>query len=249
MIPLKFGKELEFMREAGRISALALKAAGEAIKPGVTTKQIDEAARRCIESYGAKPSFLGEGGFPAAACISVNDEVIHCVPGERVIEYGDIVSVDVGAYIHGFHGDNARTFACGEISDEAQRLLEVTEKSLHDAIKVAKIGSRIGDIGFTVQNFVEKNGFSVVRKFVGHGIGRSVHEEPSVPNFGVPGSGGLLVKGMVIAIEPMVNVGKEKVRILDDGWSVVTADGSLSAHFEHTVAITEDGPLILTIPY
>ncbi|MDR1240364.1 MAG: type I methionyl aminopeptidase [Oscillospiraceae bacterium] len=247
MINLKTKEEIEIMKEAGYISALALKAAGDAMKPGITTKYLDRVARDCIESNGAKPSFLGVGGFPACTCISVNNEIIHGIPSKsRVIEEGDVVTIDVGAYFKGFHGDNAKTFACGEVPMETRRLLEITEKALQIGIDTAKIGMRIGDIGSAIQKFVESNGFSVVREYCGHGIGRSIHEDPSVPNFGESGKGVLIEDGMVIAIEPMVNVGRPNVVKLKDGWSVVTADGELSAHFEHTVAVTEKGVIVLT---
>jgi methionyl aminopeptidase len=248
MINLKTAEEIKLMREAGRISALALREGGKAVKDGVTTEYVDDVMRKFIKSYGATASFLGENGFPAASCISVNDEVIHVIPGRRVIKTGDIVSIDVGACINGFHGDNACTFACGKISDEARRLLDVTKESLQIGIKTARIGTTTGDIGFAIQKFVESKGFSVVKNFVGHGIGRAIHEEPNVPNFGNPGEGTKLEEGMTIAIEPMVNAGNEKIRKLSDGWGVVTDDGSLSAHFENTVVITKNGAVILTNP-
>ena len=205
--------------------------------------------RKYIESHGAKPSFLGYGGFPASACVSVNNVVIHGIPSRNcVVKNGDIVSIDVGAYLNGFHSDNAWTFPCGDISEEAQRLLDTTKESLYEGIKMAKVGNRIGDIGSTVQQYAEERGYSVVRKFVGHGVGASLHEDPSVPNYGKAGRGIRLSKGMVIAIEPMINVGGYDVLVKDDDWTTVTADGSLSAHFEHSVAITEDGPVILTDP-
>ncbi len=236
------------MREACVISARALKLAGEAVQPGVTTGEIDRLIRRYIESQGAKPSFLGYGGFPASACISVNETVIHGIPDSRKIQAGDIVSVDVGAYLNGYHGDNAATFAAGEISAEAQGLLDATRESLYEGIAHAVAGNRIGDIGSAVQRYVEMRGYSVVRQFVGHGVGTNLHEDPSVPNFGTPGRGPRLLPGMTLAIEPMVNRGGPDVRILKDGWTTVTTDGSLSAHFEHTIAITNDGPVILTMP-
>ena len=198
---------------------------------------------------GARPSFLGYGDFPKSSCISINNVVIHGIPSKkRIIKSGDIVSIDVGACIHGYHGDNAYTFPCGDISPEAQNLLKTTKESLYEGIKKAKIGNRVGDIGSTVEEYVKARGYSVVRDFVGHGVGASLHEDPSVPNYGKPGHGPRLVKGMTIAIEPMVNVGTEKVVILDDNWTTVTADNKLSAHFEHTISITPDGPLILTNP-
>lgn len=248
-IKLKTANEIERMREAGRVSALALREAGSAVHPGISTKELDEIARKCIEFCGAKPSFLGVDGFPATACISINEELIHCIPSkDKILKEGDIVSIDVGACVDGFHGDNTKTFACGKISHEATKLLEITEKSLQKGIEVAKIGNRIGDIGYAVQSFVEAAGFSVIRNFVGHGIGKSVHEAPSVPNFGKKHSGELIQNGLVIAIEPMVAVGGPEIEALNsDGWNVVMKDRKLSAHFEHTVAITEDGVIVLTL--
>lgn len=229
------------------ISARALKLAGEAVEPGVTTGEIDRIIRKYIESQGARPSFLGYGGFPASACISVNETVIHGIPGKRVIHEGDIVSVDVGAYLNGYHGDNAATFAAGKISPQAQALLDATRESLYEGIRMAVAGGRVGDIGAAIQRYVEVRGYSVVRQFVGHGVGTNLHEDPSVPNFGTPGRGPRLLPGMTIAIEPMINAGTHEVKILRDGWTTVTADGKLSAHFENTVAITPDGPVILTV--
>ncbi len=249
MIVLKTSRELAIMREAGRISAMALKVAGEAVEPGVSTWEIDRVARKYIESQGAVPSFLGYGGFPASACISVNNVVIHGIPSKRqIIKAGDIVSIDIGAMFEGFNGDNAYTFACGEISAEAQRLLDATRESLYEGIKQATAGNRLGDIGSAVQRYVEARGYSVVRDFVGHGVGAKLHEDPSVPNYGTPGRGVRLLPGMTIAIEPMVNQGRHEVQVQKDGWTTVTRDGKLSAHFEHTVAITPDGPVILTKP-
>ena len=248
MIAIKNSRELSMMREACIISARALKLAGEAVEPGVTTGEIDRLVRRYIESQGAKPSFLGYGEFPASTCISVNETVIHGIPDKRVIKAGDIVSIDVGAYFNGYHGDNAATFAAGDISAEAEGLLTATRESLYEGIAQAVIGNRIGDIGSAVQRYVEMRGYSVVRQFVGHGVGTNLHEDPSVPNFGTPGRGQRLLPGMTLAIEPMINMGGPEVRILKDGWTTVTQDGKLSAHFEHTVAITQDGPVILTMP-
>lgn len=248
MISIKNKRELQAMKEACVISARALKLAGEAVQPGVTTAEIDREVRRYIESQGAKPSFLGYGGFPASACISVNNVVIHGIPDKRVIKEGDIVSVDVGAFLNGFHGDNAATFAAGKVSPEAQALMDATRESLYEGIKAAQAGNRIGDIGAAVQRYVEVRGYSVVRQFVGHGVGAKMHEDPAVPNFGTPGRGVRLLPGMTIAIEPMINAGVKEVRTLKDGWTTVTADGKLSAHFEHSVAITPDGPVILTLP-
>lgn len=248
MVVLKTSRELAKMREAGRISANALKLAGQAVEPGVSTAEIDRVVRKYIEGQGAKPSFLGYGGFPASACISVNDEVVHGIPSKkRILKSGDIVSIDVGAFIDGFHGDNAWTFACGDISAEAQGLLDATKESLFEGIKQAVAGNRIGDIGSAIQGYVEARNYSVVRDYVGHGVGAKLHEDPSVPNFGTPGRGVRLLPGMTIAIEPMINLGTHRVRVLDDDWTAVTADGKLSAHFEHSVAITADGPVILTL--
>ncbi len=247
MIAIKNSRELAQMKEACVISARALKLAGEAVEPGVTTGEIDRIIRKYIESQGARPSFLGYGGFPASACISVNETVIHGIPGKRVIHEGDIVSVDVGAYLNGYHGDNAATFAAGKISPQAQALLDATRESLYEGIRMAVAGGRVGDIGAAIQRYVEVRGYSVVRQFVGHGVGTNLHEDPSVPNFGTPGRGPRLLPGMTIAIEPMINAGTHEVKILRDGWTTVTADGKLSAHFENTVAITPDGPVILTV--
>lgn len=248
MIAIKNSRELAVMKEACILSARALKLAGEAVEPGVTTEEIDHLVRRFIESQGAKPSFLGYGGFPGSACISINETVIHGIPDKRKIKAGDIVSIDVGAYLNGFHGDNAATFAAGDVSGEAQALMDATRESLYEGIRAAVAGNRIGDIGAAVQRYVEVRGYSVVRQFVGHGVGTDLHEDPSVPNFGTPGRGPRLLPGMTLAIEPMINAGTEDVRILKDGWTTVTKDGRLSAHFEHTVAITPDGPVILTLP-
>ena len=248
MVVIKTARELSKMKDACRISAEALRVAGEAVKPGVTTYEIDTIVRKYIEKQGATPSFLGYGGFPASACISVNNVVIHGIPSKKqILKEGDIVSVDVGAYYEGFHGDNAYTFPCGKISAEAQALLDATKESLYEGINKALAGNRIGDIGSAVQQYVEARSYSVVRDFVGHGVGAKLHEDPSVPNFGTPGRGVRLIPGMTIAIEPMVNEGTFEVRVLDDEWTTVTKDGKLSAHFEHTVAITPDGPKILTL--
>ncbi len=247
MIVLKTNHELALMREACEISAGALKIAGEAVEPGVTTAEIDKIAYDYIKKCGAEPNFLNYGGFPATACISINDEVIHGIPSKkRVIKAGDIVSIDLGAKIHGFNGDNAATFAAGDISPEAKRLCDTTRESLYVGIEKAVAGGRIGDIGAAIAAYCEARGFSVVREYVGHGVGKKLHEDPSVPNFGTPGRGVRLIPGMTIAIEPMINMGKAGVKQLSDGWTVKTKDGSLSAHFEHTVAITPDGPKIMT---
>ena len=247
MIVLKTNRELALMREACRISAGALRVAGEAVQPGVTTEEIDRIAYEYIIRQGAKPNFLNYNGFPATACISINDEVIHGIPSKkRVIREGDIVSIDLGATINGYHGDNAATFAAGKISPEAERLINTTRESLYEGIKAAVAGGRIGDISAAVQRYCEERGFSVVRDFVGHGIGTKLHEDPGVPNYGTPGRGVRLLPGMTLAIEPMINAGGYEVRQLSDGWTIKTKDAGLSAHFEHTVAITNDGPKILT---
>ena len=247
MIAIKNERELESMRQACKITAAARALAGEMVRPGVSTKAIDRAVHEYIVSQGAKPSFLNYNGFPASACISVNSTVIHGIPGGYILKEGDIVSVDVGAYYKGFHGDCAATFACGAISTEAQRLIDVTKQSFFEGIRLATRGHRVQDISHAIQEYVESNGFSVVRSFVGHGVGRQLHEEPEVPNFGAPGRGPRLVPGMTIAVEPMVNAGGYDVRVLKDGWTTVTADGSLSAHYENTVLITDGEPEILTV--
>ena len=247
MIAIKNERELTLMRKACQITAAARALAGEMVRPGVSTKQIDKAVHDYIVAQGAKPSFLNYNGFPASSCISVNNCVIHGIPGGYVLKEGDIVSVDVGAYYQGFHGDCAATFACGAISAEAKKLIEVTEQSFYEGIRFATRGHRVSDISHAIQTYVESNGFSVVRSFVGHGVGAQLHEEPEVPNFGAPGRGPRLIPGMTLAIEPMVNVGDHNVRILRDGWTVVTADGKLSAHYENTVLITDGEPEILTV--
>ena len=247
MIAIKNERELESMRQACKSTAAARALAGEMVRPGVSTKAIDRAVHDYIVSQGAKPSFLNYNGFPASACISVNSTVIHGIPGGYILKEGDIVSVDVGAYYKGFHGDCAATFACGAISTEAQRLIDVTKQSFFEGIRLATRGHRVQDISHAIQEYVESNGFSVVRSFVGHGVGRQLHEEPEVPNFGAPGRGPRLVPGMTIAVEPMVNAGGYDVRVLKDGWTTVTADGSLSAHYENTVLITDGEPEILTV--
>ena len=234
------------MRRAGKITAAARALARDMVKPGVTTQQIDEAVYKFIVSQGATPSFLNYGGFPASACISVNDEVIHGIPGKRVLREGDIVSVDVGAYIGGFHGDCAGTYPCGQVSDEAMRLIRVTQQSFFEGLRFAKEGYRVSDIGAAVQAYVEAEGFSVVREFVGHGIGRKLHESPEVPNYGKPGHGPRLLRGMTLALEPMVNMGGAAIRQLSDGWTVKTADGKYAAHYENTLLITAGEPEILT---
>ena len=247
MIAIRNERELDAMRQACKITAAARALAGEMVRPGVTTKQIDKAVHDYIVSQGAKPSFLNYNGYPASACISVNETVIHGIPGGYTLEEGDIVSVDVGAYYKGFHGDCAATFACGAISTEAQKLIDVTKQSFFEGIRFARRGHRVSDISHAIQTYVESNGFSVVRSFVGHGVGAQLHEEPEVPNFGSAGRGPRLLPGMTLAIEPMVNVGTYEVRILRDGWTVVTTDGKLSAHYENTVLITDGEPEILTV--
>lgn len=249
MIIIKTSQELVKMRKAGLITGNALVAAGKAIRPGMSTYELDKVVHNYIVSHGAKPSFLNYNGFPASACISVNDTVIHGIPSKKeILKEGDIVSVDVGAYIDGYHGDSAKTFIVGDTSDEAKALMASTEESLYAAIAMAKPGVRIGDLSSTIQEYNESRGFSVVREFVGHGVGANLHEDPEVPNFGKAGHGPRLMPGMVIAIEPMINAGKPGVWQLSDGWTVKTRDGSLSAHFEHTIAITSDGAVILTKP-
>jgi methionyl aminopeptidase len=247
VIVRKSAAELEIMREAGRVTARALRAVGDAVRPGVTTGELDDVAVDVITRAGARAAFKGYNGFPATICSSRNNEVVHGIPGRTRLSEGDIISVDVGAIVDGYYGDSARTFPVGEVSDEANRLLEFTEKSLDAGIARCRPGMRLYDIGAAVQAVAEGAGFSVVREYVGHGIGRSMHEEPQVPNYGTAGKGPTLLPGMVVAIEPMINAGGPAVRQLNDGWTVVTADGSLSAHFEHTVAVTEDGPRILTL--
>jgi methionyl aminopeptidase len=248
MLSLKSHHELEAMRMAGYLSAKTLELAGKSLRPGMTTKELDTILHDYIVSKGAKPSFLGYGGFPGCACISINNEVIHGIPGKRVIEEGDIVSVDVGAYIDGFHGDNAKTFIVGEADQSVKDFVKTVEQSLYEGIKMARKGNRIGDISHAVQTYAEERGYGVVRKFVGHGVGRKLHEDPEVPNFGPAGRGVRLLPGMTIAIEPMINMGSANIKVLPDGWTVETVDKSLSAHFEHTVAITDGDPIILTSP-
>ena len=248
MIVLKTGRELNIMKEACRISAGALQTAGKAVEPGVTTAELDRLAEEYIRSQGGEPNFKNYEGYPATACISINNEVIHGIPSaKRKLRAGDIVSIDLGAKFDGYHGDNAATFACGDISEEAKRLMDATRESLYEGIKAARAGGSVGDIGQAVQSYVEARGYTVVRQFVGHGVGTHLHEAPEVPNFGTPGRGVRLMPGMTIAIEPMVNAGAAGVEVQPDGWTVLTKDGSLSAHFEHTVAITADGPKIMTL--
>ena len=247
MIIVKNSEQLALMRKAGRITAEALLVARDMIRPGISTKEIDTKIRSFIEKCDAVPSFLGYGGFPGSACISINEQVIHGIPSDRVIlREGDIVKIDVGARYRGYNGDSARTYPVGKVSDEALRLISVTERSFYEAMKYAKAGCRVGDLGFAVENFVISNGFSVVRDFVGHGVGAQLHEEPEVPNFGRAGRGARLYAGMTLAVEPMVNAGTHEVRVKNDGWTVVTLDGRLSAHYENSIAITESDPIVLT---
>lgn len=246
MITLKSEKEIALMRRAGKITAAARALAREMVKPGVTTQQIDKAVFQFIKSQGATPSFLNYNGFPGSACISVNDEVIHGIPGKRVLREGDIVSVDVGACIGGFHGDCAGTYPCGQVSDEALDLIRVTQESFFEGIRYAREGYRRGDISAAIQQYVESRGYSIVREYVGHGIGRTLHEAPEVPNFGQPGHGPRLLRGMTLAIEPMVNAGTAAIMNMADGWTVKTADGKLSAHYENTIVITDGEPELLT---
>ena len=248
MITLKSSHEIDLMRRSGKITAAARALAGEMVKPGVTTQEINDAVERFIRQQGAVPSFLHYNGYPASACISVNDEIIHGIPGKRVLQEGDIVSVDVGAYIGGFHGDCAATFPCGRISPEAQRLIDVTRQSFFEGIRFAREGQRLQDISAAVQTYVERNGFSVVREYVGHGVGAKMHESPEIPNYGRPGHGPRLLRGMTLAIEPMVNAGSAAITQLSDGWTVKTADGKWAAHYENTILITDGAPEILTAP-
>ena len=247
MFIIKNSEQLALMRHAGRITAEALLVAKEEIRPGVSTKEVDTKIRRFIEKCGATPSFLGYGGFPASACISVNDEVIHGIPSDkRILTEGDVVKVDVGARYRGYNGDSARTFPVGKVSDEALRLIEVTKNSFYEAMKVLKAGVRLGDVGYAVESFVISNGFTVVRDYVGHGVGKDLHEEPEIPNYGTQGRGPRLYADMTVAIEPMVNQGTHEVKVKKDGWTVLTRDGKLSAHYENTVAITDSEPILLT---
>ncbi|MFM1654483.1 type I methionyl aminopeptidase [Brevibacillus sp. B_LB10_24] len=246
MIILKSRMELEIMREAGRIVALTHQELARAIKPGVTTKQLDELAETFIRSKGAVPSFKGYGGFPGSICASVNEELVHGIPGKRVLNEGDIISLDIGAEFQGYHGDSAWTYAVGKVSEEAERLMRVTEESLYKGLEQARPDARLSDISHAVQVHAEAAGFSIVREYVGHGVGRDLHEDPQIPNYGPPGRGPRLKPGMVLAIEPMVNAGERYVRTLEDKWTVVTVDGKNCAHYEHTIAITEEGYEILT---
>ena len=247
MIQLKNPQQIKEMREAGRITGEALLVARENVREGISTFELDKIIRNYIEKQGAKPSFLGYGGFPGSACISINDEVIHGIPSKkRILREGDVVKIDVGAYYKGFHGDAARTIAVGKVSEEAQRLIDVTRESFFKGIEKFKDGNRLGDIGHAIDSFVVENGFSTVKRYIGHGIGHALHESPDVPNYGTEGRGTRLCPGLVLAIEPMVNIGREDVRELGDGWTVKTADGTLSAHYENTVALTSDGLIVMT---
>jgi methionyl aminopeptidase len=248
MIQLKNPDQIKIMKEAGRITGEALLVARDHVRPGISTYELDRLVRESIEKAGAKPSFLGYGGFPGSACVSINDEVIHGIPSKkRFLEEGDIVKIDVGAFYKGFHGDSARTIPVGRVSDEALKLIEVTRASFFAGIEQLKVGNRLGDVGAAIDGLVVANGFSTVKRYIGHGIGHELHESPDVPNYGTPGRGTRLCAGLVIAIEPMVNIGTETVRELSDGWTVKTADGSLSAHYENTVALTSDGIINLTL--
>ena len=246
-VTIKSPQELEAMAKAGAIVGSALTLLKRSVEPGITTRELDQIAYKEITSHGAKPTFKGYRGFPATICASVNEEIVHGIPGKRVLREGDIIKMDVGATINGFIGDAAISVAVGDVSQEAIELMDATRESLEEGIKAARPGNRIGDIGHAVQSYAEARGYGVVREFVGHGVGRFLHEDPQVPNYGDAGKGHLLRPGMCIAIEPMLNMGDWHTRILDDQWTVVTADGSLSSHFEHTIAITEDGPKILTV--
>ncbi|TDX47816.1 type I methionyl aminopeptidase [Orenia marismortui] len=246
MIIRKSRREIEIMKKAGKIVAETHALLAEKVAPGITTGELDRIAEEFVLSKGAKPAFKGYQGFPYTLCISINEEVVHGFPGKRVLESGDIISIDMGVIIDGYYGDSAYTLAVGQVSEKANGLLKATEESLYKGIEQAVTGNRLSDISNAVQNHAEKHGYSVVRRFVGHGIGRGLHEDPQIPNFGPAGRGPRLKEGMVLAIEPMINIGTHKVKVLDDGWTAVTTDGELSAHFEHTVAITKKGPEILT---
>lgn len=247
MIQVKSAKDIKSMMKACELSQQVLMYAGEILKAGMSTLELDRHIHDFIVKHGGKPSFLGLYGFPGSACISVNEELIHGIPsGQRIIKEGDIVSVDVGAYVDGFHGDNAYTFKVGEVGPETDKLLKVTEQSLYEGIKMARKGNRIGDIGNAVQTCCEKEGYFIVKKYIGHGVGKDMHEDPEVPNYGKPGRGPRLIPGMTIAIEPMVNMSTENVKVLGDNWTVVEGNGKMCAHFEHTVLITEGDPIIMT---
>ena len=247
MIQVKNSAQIAAMKEAGRITGEALLVARDHVRPGISTKELDTVIRNYIEKCGAKPSFLGYAGFPGSACISINDEVIHGIPSKtRILEEGDIVKIDVGAFYHGFHGDSARTIPVGKVSKEAETLIKATRESFFAGVEMAKAGNRIGDIGSAIENCVKAYGYSVVRRYIGHGVGQELHEQPDVPNYGTPGRGVRLCNGMTLAIEPMVNIGTHEVIDMNDGWTVKTADKKLSAHYENTIALTPDGVMILT---
>lgn len=246
MIYLKTKEEINIMRDAGKIVAETHELIKSAIIPGISTLELDKIAEENIRKYNAVPSFKGYGGFPGSICASINNEVVHGIPGDKIVKEGDIISIDIGAYYKGYHGDSAKTHGVGIISEDNRKLIEVTKQSFYEGIKFAKIGYRLSDISHTIQKYVEENNFSVVRDLVGHGIGKNLHESPNIPNYGKEGKGPKLKAGMVLAIEPMVNEGHFNVRCLSDGWTIVTADGTNSAHYEHTIAITEDEPILLT---
>ena len=246
MIIIKSKKEIELMREAGKIVADTHELLKEAITPGISTLELDKIAEENIRKYNAIPSFKGYGGFPGTICASINEQVVHGIPGNQIVKEGDIISIDIGAYYKGYHADAAKTHGVGIISEENRKLIEVTKESFYEGIKFAKLGYRLSDISHAIQAHVEKHGFSVVRDLVGHGVGSELHEDPQIPNYGPPGKGPRLQAGMVLAIEPMVNAGRYQVKTLADGWTIVTIDGKKSAHYEHTIAITEDEPLILS---
>ena len=247
MVTIKSEREIELMREAGKILAKVHEELGKAVKPGISTKEIDRICEEMIRSYGCIPSFLGYEGYPASVCISVNDEVVHGIPSKhRYLNEGDIVSLDTGVIWKGYQSDAARTHMIGEVTPQARKLVEVTQQSFFEGIKFAKIGYRLSDISHAIQTYVEQNGFSVVRDLVGHGVGTHLHEAPDIPNYGKPGKGPKLKAGMVLAIEPMVNMGKFNVKCQSDGWTIVTIDGKNSAHYEHTIVITENEPILLT---
>lgn len=246
MILVKSSTEIEYMRESGKIVAKVHSVLKDMIKPGITTKELDEIAERIILEHGAQPAFKGYGGFPATICASVNEEVVHGIPGDRMLREGDIISIDVGALKNGYYGDSAKTYPVGQISTKAEKLIRVTRESFYEGLKFCKVGYRLSDVSHAIQMHVEAEGFSVVRDYVGHGIGASLHEDPQIPNYGPAGKGPRLSAGMVLAIEPMINAGRFSVKVLGDNWTVVTADGSLSAHYEHTIVITDEDPIILT---
>ena len=245
-IIIKSAREIEIMRQAGRIVATVLAELKSQVKPGMKTRELDKIAERETEKLGAVPSFKGYHGYPASVCVSINDEIVHGIPGDRIMNEGDIVSIDFGAIYNDFQGDSAITVAVGTITPEAEKLLEVTEGSLMAGIGAAHAGARLGDISAAIQDYAESRGYGVVREYTGHGIGRDMHEDPQIPNFGMPGQGPILKTGMTIALEPMINIGDWRTRVEDDNWTVRTSDGSLSAHFEHTIAITDNGSEILT---